>query len=89
MIPESKRIGYECENGHINDEHDTTHVSADRGTGAQNIMPACIECGGRLTRTLIPLLECNGCGNVWPYTGDADRPTCPECAGKNVDPMAE
>lgn len=30
------------------------------------------------------MMQCNDCENVWPYTGDADRPTCPNCAGKAV-----
>lgn len=30
-------------------------------------------------------MQCNDCGNVWPYTGNADRPTCPHCHGKNVE----
>lgn len=29
--------------------------------------------------------QCNACGNVWPYTGDADRPTCPNCRGKDTE----
>jgi len=29
-------------------------------------------------------MVCEDCGNVWPYTGDADRPTCPNCRGKRV-----
>jgi len=27
---------------------------------------------------------CNDCGNVWNYTGDADKPTCSNCRGKNT-----
>lgn len=30
-------------------------------------------------------LQCNDCGNVWPYTGDGPRPTCPNCRGKNTE----
>lgn len=26
---------------------------------------------------------CNECGNVWWYQGDGERPTCPNCKGKN------
>lgn len=89
MIPEGSAIGYECENGHVNDEHTSTHVSADRGSETQGLMPACVDCGGRLTRTLIPLRECDDCGNVWPYTGDADRPTCPSCQGKRTSAVSD
>ena len=32
--------------------------------------------------------QCNSCGNVWWYTGDADRPTCPHCRGKDTEPAA-
>jgi len=32
---------------------------------------------------------CNDCGNVWPYTGSADRPTCPNCRGKRTEPTAD
>jgi len=27
---------------------------------------------------------CEDCGNVWPYSGDADLPTCPNCKGKRT-----
>lgn len=81
MIPEGKEIGYECENGHINMKHKSKPHGHD-------FIPACIECGERLTRTLIPLRECQDCDNVWPYTGDADRPTCPNCAGKRTTTVA-
>jgi len=30
--------------------------------------------------------QCNVCENVWWYEGDADRPTCPNCKGKNNEP---
>lgn len=33
--------------------------------------------------------KCDDCGNVWPYTGDADRPTCPNCQGKRTEPVGE
>lgn len=33
--------------------------------------------------------KCNGCENVWPYTGNADRPTCPNCAGKRTEPVGD
>jgi len=33
--------------------------------------------------------RCNDCGNVWPYSGDADRVTCPNCRGKNTQPADE
>jgi len=89
MIPEGEEIGYECENGHINAEHASTKVSADRGSSTNNLMPACPDCGGRLRRTLIPLWRCESCDNVWAYTGDADRPTCPDCAGKRTAPVGE
>lgn len=29
--------------------------------------------------------QCNSCGNVWWYEGTADRPTCPNCKGKNTE----
>lgn len=83
MIPDGKRIAYECENGHVNDRHKSQPRSADR-----DFQAACVDCSARLTRTLIPLYECLDCGNVWPYTGDADRPTCSECRGKRVEPVA-
>lgn len=85
-VPEGKEIGYECVNGHVNEEHKSKRVSADRGSSTNNLIPSCIECGGRLRRTLIPLLECQDCGNVWPYAGDADRPTCSNCRGKRTRP---
>ena len=28
---------------------------------------------------------CEDCGNVWPYSGDADLPTCPNCKGKRTN----
>lgn len=84
MIPEGEEIGYECANGHINERHKSKPRSADRG-----FQPACIDCGEPLTRTLIPLRECDDCGNVWPYTGDADRPTCPNCKGKRTEPVGD
>lgn len=31
--------------------------------------------------------QCDSCGNVWYYQGDADRPTCPECRGKATQPV--
>lgn len=32
-------------------------------------------------------MQCNDCENVWPYTGSADRPTCPNCKGKRTEPV--
>jgi len=32
------------------------------------------------------MYQCNDCGNVWGYTGDADRPTCSNCRGKRTEP---
>lgn len=84
MIPEGKEIAYECENGHVNAEHSSAPKSADK-----DFQAVCIDCGGRLTRTLVPLYECADCGNVWAYTGNADRPTCSNCRGKRVEPVAE
>jgi ribosomal protein L37AE/L43A len=84
-IPDGKQIGYECENGHINPAHSST-LDGDARDGKR---PACSDCGGHLTRTLIPLLECQDCENIWPYTGDADRPTCPACAGKRTSRVGE
>lgn len=40
---------------------------------------------GHAARSPVTMV-CNDCGNVWPYTGSADRPTCPNCAGKSVEP---
>jgi len=31
--------------------------------------------------------KCEDCENVWPYTGSADRPTCPNCRGKRTAPV--
>ena len=76
-VPDGEQIAYQCENGHVNTKHKSMPRSADLG-----LMPACIECNGRLTRTLVPIRECLNCGNQWAYLGDADRPTCPECKGK-------
>lgn len=88
MIPEGKEIAYECENGHVNADHASSRVSSDRGSGTSGLKPTCIDCGAPLTRTLVPLRECIDCGNVWAYTGDADRPTCPGCRGKRTSPLA-
>lgn len=84
MIPDGKEIAYECENGHINSEHKNKPKSAGKGW-----QPACIDCGGRLTRTLVPLRQCKECGNVWPYSGDADRPTCSSCRSKRTVSLAD
>lgn len=32
---------------------------------------------------------CNDCDNRWMYGGNADRPTCTNCAGKNVERIIE
>lgn len=85
MIPEGHKVAYECRNGHINTRHDST-LDGDFRNGKR---PACSDCGARLTRKLVPLYECEECGNVWAYTGDADRPTCSTCRGKRVKPVAE
>ena len=45
-----------------------------------------MERTGHSPRSLVTL-RCNDCENVWPYTGDADRPTCPNCAGKRTEPV--
>lgn len=82
MIPEGKEIGYECENGHVKDKHKSIP------TDMEGFRPACIECNGKLKRTLVPLRECQDCGNTWAYTGDADRPTCPDCRGKRTAPVS-
>jgi hypothetical protein len=76
-VPEGKEIGYECENGHVNDHHKTRPAGHTKNA-------VCIDCNALVTRTLIPLRQCADCANVWPYTGDADRPTCPNCAGKRT-----
>lgn len=75
-------VAYECENGHVNPKHKSLPKGSDIGR-----IPACIDCDARLTRKLVPLYECNDCGNVWPYTGDADRPTCSNCRGKRTSPV--
>ena len=33
--------------------------------------------------------HCEACGYTWAYGGDADRPTCPNCRGKRVSPVAQ
>jgi len=81
-VPDHKTIAYECENGHLNADHDINHA-ADEGKKA-----VCQECDALLTKQLVPMYECNACGHTWAYTGSADRPTCPECKGKNVAPVA-
>jgi len=83
MIPEGKEIGYECEQGHINSEKKIRHA-AEKGKQMR-----CVDCGDLLTKTLIPLYHCNSCENTWAYSGDAERPTCPDCRGKNVKPIAK
>lgn len=35
------------------------------------------------------MMECNDCGNTWPYTGSADRPTCSNCRGKRTEPLSD
>ena len=83
-IPEHNEVGYECRNGHVNAKHGST-LDGDFRDGRR---PACIECNARLTRKLIPLYECEDCGNTWAYTGDSDRPTCSSCRGKRTRPVA-
>jgi hypothetical protein len=83
MIPDGYEIGYECENGHVNEDHDINHAAEE---GKQCV---CSDCGDLITRTLIPLRRCDDCGNVWPYTGDADLPTCPNCKGKRTEAVDE
>ena len=31
--------------------------------------------------------KCHDCGNVWGYSGNADRPTCSFCRGKRTEPV--
>lgn len=81
-IADSQAVAYECGNGHVNTEHRSKPHSADKGH-----LPACSDCGARLVRKLVPLYECEDCENVWPYTGDADRPTCSNCRGKRTAPV--
>jgi len=81
-IPDNREVAYECRNGHINTDHDIDHAAQE---GEKCV---CSECGALLTRKLVPLYECDDCGNVWPYTGDADRPTCSNCRGKRVHLVA-
>ena len=33
------------------------------------------------------MFQCNDCENVWPYTGNADVPTCSNCRGKRTEPL--
>jgi hypothetical protein len=82
-IPDGKAIGYQCENGHERAGHDINHAAPE---GKQCV---CEECGGLLTRKLIPRLHCRECDNTWAFAGDSDRPTCPECLAKNTVPVAE
>lgn len=85
MIPEGKRVAYECTNGHVNERHTSKRVPPmDGGTTTPGLMPACLDCGADLERVLVPLRECQECGNVWAYTGDADRPTCTACRSKRT-----
>jgi hypothetical protein len=35
------------------------------------------------------MMACEDCGNVWAYTGDADRPSCSNCRGKRTHPAAD
>ena len=35
------------------------------------------------------LYKCNDCGNVWHYSGSADRPTCSNCRGKRTEPVED
>jgi hypothetical protein len=81
--PDHAEIGYECENGHVNADHDIDHAAE---VGSKCV---CTDCGGLLTRKLLPLYECDDCGNVWAYTGDADRPSCSNCRGKRTHPAAD
>lgn len=83
-VPDSKTVAYECRNGHVNESHDIT-LDGDYRDGKR---PACSDCGALLTRKLVPLYECHDCGNMWAYTGDADRQTCPDCRGKRTSPVA-
>lgn len=81
-LPEGQDIGYECENGHINADHDIDHAAED---GKKCV---CSDCGALLTKTVIPVYHCRDCGNTWAYAGDADRPTCSSCKSKAVAPVA-
>jgi len=42
-----------------------------------------LERTGHSARSPVPH-KCNACGNVWPYTGDLDEPTCPNCRSKKT-----
>jgi hypothetical protein len=79
-VPEHMEVAYECRNGHVNTDHAITFDDSFR----DGKRPACKDCSARLTRKLVPFRECENCGNIWAYTGDADRPTCPNCAGKKT-----
>lgn len=70
-------VTYICERGHERD----SHASQPQGHGQQ---PVCRECKADIIKRAAPKYECEKCNHVWYYTGDADRPTCPGCAGKNV-----
>jgi predicted Zn-ribbon and HTH transcriptional regulator len=81
-LPEGREIAYQCENAHVN----TSHISQPAG---HDMKAVCRECKSQLTRVLVPVRECQNCGNEWAYLGDSDRPTCPECKGKRTVPVAE
>lgn len=81
MIPESQAIGYECVNGHVYSTH------KQQPDGHDGPKAVCRKCKATIRRTLIPLYQCADCDHLWPYTGDADRPTCPECKGKRTSPV--
>lgn len=75
-------VSYICENGHERD----SHVNQPDGHGAK---PVCRKCKAPITKRAVPQYECESCGHVWYYTGDAERPTCPGCAGKKVTATAD
>lgn len=81
MILDGHQFKYECPNGHINEKHKSLPAGHER-------TPACVECDKPVYQVIIPLRECDNCGTVWPYTGDADRPTCPSCKGKRTEPVS-
>jgi len=84
-IPDDMGVGYECEEGHLNTQHDYRQL-AEEGKRAR-----CGEddCDALVTRKLVPLYECGDCENIWAYTGEAERPTCPNCRGKRTFPVTD
>lgn len=75
-------VTYICENGHERETHKSRPASSDIDKRA-----ICIECSGRIVERRVPFRECDDCGLSWPYTGESDLPTCPNCKGKRTNPV--